>query len=75
MLPDRGPNSSNRQGVDFQLAEANRSGDPKSGADPAANRRQPGRLETTRMLPLARAEIESRTPTFPERRVEGKIQS
>ena len=34
-----------------------------------------GRMETLRMLPLARAEIESRTPTFLERLFEGKLQS
>ncbi len=34
-----------------------------------------GRMEMLRMLPLARAEIESRTPTFLERLFEGKLQS
>ena len=34
-----------------------------------------GRMETIQMLPLARAEIEGRTPTFLERLFEGKIQS
>lgn len=34
-----------------------------------------GRMETIRMLPLARAEIEGRTPTFLERLFEGKLQS
>src|ERR1700733_8100094 len=34
-----------------------------------------GRMETIHMLPLARAEIEGRTPTFLERLFEGKIQS
>lgn len=33
-----------------------------------------GRMETIRMLPLARAEIEGRTPTFLERLFEGKLQ-
>lgn len=33
-----------------------------------------GRMETIRMLPLARAEIERRTPTFLERLFEGKLQ-
>ena len=32
-----------------------------------------GRMETIRMLPLARAEIEGRTPTFLERLFEGKL--
>ncbi len=34
-----------------------------------------GRMETIQMLPLARAEIEGRTPTFLDRLFEGKIQS
>ncbi len=34
-----------------------------------------GRMETLQMLPLARAEIEGRTPTFLERLFEGKLQS
>lgn len=34
-----------------------------------------GRMETIRILPLARAEIEGRTPTFLERLFEGKLQS
>jgi uncharacterized protein len=34
-----------------------------------------GRMETIQMLPLARAEIESRPPTFLERLFEGKLQS
>lgn len=34
-----------------------------------------GRIETIRMLPLARAEIEGRTPTFLERLFQGRIQS
>ena len=34
-----------------------------------------GRMETIQMLPLARAEIEGRTPTFLERLFEGKLQS
>src|SRR3984957_1501382 len=34
-----------------------------------------GRMETIHMLPLARAEIEGRTPTFLERLFGGKIQS
>ncbi len=34
-----------------------------------------GRMETLRILPLARAEIEGRTPTFLERLFEGKLQS
>ncbi|MFC4352129.1 ATP-binding protein [Fodinicurvata halophila] len=34
-----------------------------------------GRMETLQMLPLARAEIEGRTPTFLERLFEGKPQS
>ncbi|WP_446830931.1 ATP-binding protein [Candidatus Foliamicus sp.] len=34
-----------------------------------------GRMETLRMLPLARAEIEGRTPTFLERLFEGKLQN
>jgi predicted AAA+ superfamily ATPase len=34
-----------------------------------------GRMETIQMLPLARAEIESRIPTFLERLFEGKLQS
>jgi predicted AAA+ superfamily ATPase len=34
-----------------------------------------GRMETIRMLPLARAEIEGRTPTFLERLFEGNLQS
>ncbi len=34
-----------------------------------------GRTETFRMLPLARAEIEGRTPTFLERLFEGKLQN
>ena len=33
-----------------------------------------GRMETLEMLPLARAEIEGRTPTFLERLFEGKLQ-
>ncbi len=33
-----------------------------------------GRVETLRILPLARAEIEGRTPTFLERLFEGKLQ-
>lgn len=33
-----------------------------------------GRMETIRMLPLARAEIAGRTPTFLERLFEGKLQ-
>lgn len=33
-----------------------------------------GRMETLEMLPLARAEIEGRTPTFLERFFEGKLQ-
>lgn len=33
-----------------------------------------GRMETLQMLPLARAEIEGRTPTFLERLFEGKLQ-
>ncbi|MEO3435378.1 ATP-binding protein [Inquilinus sp. CAU 1745] len=33
-----------------------------------------GRMETIQMLPLARAEIEGRTPTFLERLFEGKFQ-
>lgn len=33
-----------------------------------------GRIETIRMLPLARAEIEGRTPTFLENLFEGKLQ-
>ncbi|MFG1375124.1 ATP-binding protein [Xanthobacter oligotrophicus] len=33
-----------------------------------------GRMETIQMLPLARAEIEGRTPTFLERLFEGKLQ-
>lgn len=34
-----------------------------------------GRMETIRMLPLARAEVEGRTPDFLERLFEGKLQS
>jgi hypothetical protein len=34
-----------------------------------------GRMETIQMLPLARAEIEGRTPTFLDRLFEGKIES
>lgn len=34
-----------------------------------------GRIETIRMLPLARAEIEGRAPTFLERLFEGNLQS
>ena len=34
-----------------------------------------GRMETIRMLPLARAEIENRAPTFLERLFEGRLQS
>ncbi|WP_036280589.1 ATP-binding protein [Methylocystis sp. ATCC 49242] len=34
-----------------------------------------GRMETIRMLPLARAEIENRTPTFLERLFAGNLQS
>ena len=34
-----------------------------------------GRMETIRMLPLARAEIESRAPTFLERLFEGNLES
>ncbi|MET0746451.1 MAG: ATP-binding protein [Microvirga sp.] len=34
-----------------------------------------GRMEIIRMLPLARAEIENRAPTFLERLFEGKLQS
>jgi predicted AAA+ superfamily ATPase len=34
-----------------------------------------GRMETIRMLPLARAEIEGRTPTFLERLFDGKLRS
>jgi predicted AAA+ superfamily ATPase len=34
-----------------------------------------GRMETIQMLPLARAEIESRIPTFLERLFEGKLKS
>ena len=33
-----------------------------------------GRAETIRMLPLARAEIAGRAPTFPERLSDGKVQ-
>ena len=33
-----------------------------------------GRMETIQMLPLARAEIEGRTPTFLERLFDGKLQ-
>ncbi|HUC18151.1 MAG TPA: ATP-binding protein [Acetobacteraceae bacterium] len=34
-----------------------------------------GRMETIRMLPLARAEVEGRAPTFLERLFDGKLQS
>lgn len=34
-----------------------------------------GRIETIQMLPLARAEIEGRRPTFLKRLFEGKLQS
>lgn len=34
-----------------------------------------GRIETIRMLPLARAEVEGRAPTFLERLFDGKLQS
>ncbi len=34
-----------------------------------------GRMETLRMLPLARAEVEGRTPSFLERLFEGKLQN
>ena len=34
-----------------------------------------GRMETLRMLPLARAEVEARTPGFLERLFEGKLQN
>ena len=34
-----------------------------------------GRMETLQMLPLARAEIERRTPSFLERLFEGKLQN
>jgi len=34
-----------------------------------------GRMETIQMLPLAKAEVEGRTPTFLERLFEGKLQS
>jgi predicted AAA+ superfamily ATPase len=34
-----------------------------------------GRMETIQMLPLAKAEIEGRTPTFLERLFDGKLQS
>ena len=34
-----------------------------------------GRMETIRMLPLARAEVEGRTPTFLERLFDGSLQS
>jgi hypothetical protein len=34
-----------------------------------------GRMETIQLLPLARAEVEGRTPTFMERLFDGKLQS